>query len=45
VHVQVPIPVWNALDDQDTMYVASNMTRLPLDDAVDLNFEYMSEYE
>lgn len=44
VCAQVPIPVWNDLDGQDAMLVATQIDHLPLDDAIDLGFEYLADY-
>lgn len=44
VCAQVPIPVWNDLDAQATMTVATRIDHLPLDDVIDLGFEYLPDY-
>lgn len=45
VCAQVPIPVWNDLKDgQEAMSVATQIDHLPLDDKIDLGFEYLADY-
>ena len=41
---QIPIPVWNSLDDVDDIFVPTNLTGLPVGPD-DVEFEYMTDYE
>lgn len=41
---QIPVPVWNQVDDNDTIFVPTNLRDMPYDPD-DVEFEYIDEYE
>lgn len=42
--LQVPIPVWDSLDDQQSPFVPTQLGQLPVDDEENLEFQYLAEY-